>query len=66
MLVVSAAFIELAGAKLNADRLKNVFKTSRNFRSDDIACRLEKTYKNIQTEISCNLLASSLCILKSV
>ena len=32
MLAVSAVFIELAGAKLDADRLKNIFKEDRNFR----------------------------------
>ena len=48
MLTVSAVFIELAGAKLNVDRLKNIFKESRNFRSGSIVCRLEKTCGNIK------------------
>ena len=48
MLAVSAVFIELAGSKLDADRLKNIFKESHNFGSTNIACRLEKTCRNIK------------------
>ena len=48
MLAGSAVFIELAEAKLNADSLRNIFKESRNFRSGNIFCRLEKTCRNIK------------------
>ena len=58
MLAVSAVFIELAGAKPDANRLKNIFKEGRNFRSGNIACRLEKTCRNIKNR---NIL-QSICI----
>ena len=56
MFAVSAVFIEFAGAKLNADRLKNIFKESRNFRSGNITCRSEKTCRNIKNRNISNLL----------
>ena len=58
MFAVSAVFIEFAGAKLNADRLKNIFKESRDFISGNITCRLEKMCRNIKNR---NIL-QSICI----
>ena len=65
MLAVSAVSIELAGAKLKADRLKNVFKESCNFRSGVLPAGWRSLVGISKIEIFCKLSASRLCVFKS-
>ena len=65
MLAVSSVFIKLAGAKLNTDRLKNVFKESLILEVVILPADWRRRVRISKIEISRNLSASSLCVLKS-